>query len=189
MKALALPSEPCWLDQQHGARVLQAKPDLNAAMADASYATETGPVCVVQTADCLPVLLCSRRRDWVAVAHAGWKGIGAGILSTTVRAYPGPPGDLLAWLGPAISAECYEVDEPVRQALGGTLASVALRASGCAGRWFLDLAAAAIWQLRQEGVSRHFGGGWCTFRDERRFYSYRRDGKTGRMATLIWLGE
>lgn len=187
IRALQLPSEPDWLDQQHGAGVRAARIVPETAPADASYATSAGPVCVVQTADCLPVLLCSRKGDWVAAAHAGWKGLAANVLEATVRAYPGLPADLLAWLGPAISAEFYEVDEPVREALGERLSSAALRPSGRAGHWLLDLASAAAWQLEQAGVVSCFGGSWCTFRDAGLFYSHRRDGTTGRMAALIWL--
>ena len=189
MQALQLPSEPDWLDQQHGTGVREAQTMPETAPADASHTTSVGPVCVVQTADCLPVLLCSRKGDWVAAAHAGWKGIAANVLEATVRAYPGLPADLLAWLGPVISADFYEVDEPVREALGEGLSSVALRPSSRAGHWLLDLASAAAWQLEQAGVVDCFGGSWCTFRDERLFYSHRRDRTTGRMATLIWLEE
>lgn len=187
MQALQLPSEPDWLDQQHGAGVREARAVPETASADASHTTSAGPVCVVQTADCLPVLLCSRKGDWVAAAHVGWKGIAANVLEATVRAYPGSPADLLAWLGPAISAEFYEVDEPVREALGEALSSAALRPSNRTGHWLLDLSSAAAWQLEQAGVADCFGGSWCTFRDERLFYSHRRDRTTGRMATLIWL--
>lgn len=187
MQALQLPSEPDWLDQRHGAGVREARTISEAASADASHTTSAGPVCVVQTADCLPVLLCSREGDWVAAVHAGWKGIAANVLEATVRAYPGLPADLLAWLGPAISAEFYEVDEPVREALGEGLSSVALRPSDRTRHWLLDLASAAAWQLERAGVAGCFGGSWCTFQDERLFYSHRRDRTTGRMATLIWL--
>lgn len=187
MQALQLPSKPYWLNQQHGAGVREARTMSETASADASHTTSAGPVCVVQTADCLPVLLCSRKGDWVAAAHAGWKGIAANVLEATVRAYSGSPADLLAWLGPAISAEFYEVDEPVREALGEALSSAALRPSDRTGHWLLDLASAAAWQLEQAGVVDCFGGSWCTFRDERLFYSHRRDRTTGRMATLIWL--
>ena len=186
-RALRLPGEPYWLDQQHGAAVREARTTPGLAKADASYATCAGPVCVVQTADCLPVLLCSHKGDWVAAAHAGWRGIAGNVLQAAVRAYSGPPGDLLAWLGPAVSAEFYEVDDPVRDALGKELAAVALRPSRHAGRWLLDLVSAAAWQLERAGVERHYGAGECTFQDERRFYSHRRDRTTGRMATLIWM--
>ena len=187
MQTLQLPNEPYWLDQQHGTRVREVRTTPEAALADVGYTTSAGPVCVVQTADCLPVLLCSRKGDWVAAAHAGWKGIAAHVLEAAVRAYSGFPADLLAWLGPAISTEFYEVDVPVRGALGEELSSVALHPSDRAGHWFLDLAAAATWQLGQAGVDSCFGGHWCTFRDERLFYSHRRNQTTGRMATLIWL--
>ena len=185
-RTLRLPGEPYWLDQQHGAVVREAQAMPESAKADASCSACVGPVCVVQTADCLPVLLCSRKGDWVAAAHAGWRGIAANVLRATVRAYPGLPGDLLAWLGPGISAECYEVDDPVREVLGEELASVALH-PGRAGHWLLDLASAAAWQLEQAGVAHCCGAEECTFKDERRFYSHRRDRITGRMATMIWL--
>ena len=186
-QALQLPGEPYWLEQQHGAEVREAQTVPELARADASYTTRAGPICVVQTADCLPVLLCSNKGNWVAAAHAGWKGIVANVLQATIHAYPGSPANLLAWLGPAISAEFYEVDEPVRAALDEKLVSVALRPSGRAGHWFLDLAAAAAWQLEQAGVESRYGAGRCTFGDKRRFFSHRRDWITGRMATLIWM--
>ena len=187
MQILRLPSEPYWLNQQHGARIREAQVVPELAQADASYTACAGPVCVVQTADCLPVLLCSRKGDWVAAAHAGWRGIAANVLQVTVRAFPGLPEDLLAWLGPAISAEFYEVDDPVRAALGEELARVALRPSGHAGHWLLDLKSAATWQLVQAGVGHCYGAEECTFENERRFYSHRRDRITGRMATMIWM--
>lgn len=187
MQVLRLPGEPCWLDQQHGAEIREAQVMSELAQADASYTACAGPVCVVQTADCLPVLLCSREGDWVAAVHAGWRGIAANILQATVRAYRGLPENLLAWFGPAISAECYEVDDPVRSALGEALAATALRPSGRAGHWRLDLASAASWQLKQAGIRDFYGTGECTFQDEYRFYSHRRDRVTGRMATMIWI--
>ena len=187
MQALRLPGEPCWLNQQHGGEIREAQVMPELAQADASHTACAGPVCVVQTADCLPVLLCSREGDWVAAAHAGWRGIAANILQTTVHAYPGLPENLLAWSGPAISAEFYEVDDPVRAALGEELASVAWLPSGHVGHWLLDLASAAAWQLKQAGIQHFYGAGECTFQDEHRFYSYRRDRATGRMATMIWM--
>ena len=187
MQTLQLPSEPYWLDQQHGTAILEAQVMSELAQADASYTARAGSVCVVQTADCLPVLLCSREGDWVAAAHAGWRGIAANVLQATVRAYPGLPEDLLTWFGPVISAEFYEVDNPVRAALGEELASVALRSSGHAGHWLLDMRSAAAWQLEQVGVKRFYCAEKCTFKDEHRFYSHRRDRVTGRMATMIWL--
>ena len=187
MEALQLPSEPYWLNQQHGAEIREAQVTPELVQADASYTACAGPVCVVQTADCLPVLLCSRKGDWVAAVHAGWKGIAANVLQTVVRTYPGLPGDLLAWFGPTISLEFYEVDDPVRAALGEELASVALHPSKRSGHWLLDLTSAAAWQLEQVGIEHRYGAEECTFKDERRFYSYRRDQVTGRMATMIWM--
>ena len=186
-RTLQLPGEPYWLDQQHGAVVREARITPESAKADASHTACAGPICAVQTADCLPVLLCSRKGDWVAAAHAGWRGIAANVLQAAVHAYPGPAEDLLVWLGPAISVKFYEVDDPVRAVLGKELASVALRPSGRAGHWLLDLTSAAAWQLEQAGVGCRYGGEECTFQDERRFYSHRRDRMTGRMATLIWM--
>ena len=186
-RTLQLPGEPYWLDQQHGAVVREARITPESAKADASHTACAGPICAVQTADCLPVLLCSRRGDWVAAAHAGWRGIAANVLQATIHAYPGSSEDLLVWLGPAISTEFYEVDAPVRAALGEELASVALHPSGRVGHWLLDLTSAAAWQLERAGVERRYGGKECTFQDDRRFYSHRRDRITGRMATLIWM--
>ena len=188
-QALQLPGEPYWLDQQHGAGVREARDAPDLARADASYTARAGPVCVVQTADCLPVLLCSRKGDWVAAAHAGWRGIVAKVLRVVVHAYAGSPEDLMAWFGPAISVDCYEVDEPVRAALGEEIVSVAMRPSRHAGRWLLDLASAAAWQLEQFGVESFYFAGECTYKDEHRFYSHRRDGKTGRMAAMIWMAR
>ena len=187
MQALRLPGEPCWLDQRHGAEIRKAQVMSELSQADASYTACAGPVCVVQTADCLPVLLCSREGDWVAAAHAGWRGIAANILQATVRTYPGLPENLLAWFGPAISAEFYEVDDPVRGALGEELASAALLSSGHVGHWLLDLSSAAAWQLKRAGIKHFFCAEECTFQDEHRFYSHRRDRVTGRMATMIWM--
>ncbi len=184
-QALALPSEPAWLQQCHGVHIVDAHTDEREA--DASFATRPGAVCVVQTADCLPVLLCSKTDSWIAAVHVGWRGLVAGIVPAAVAAYPGEPEDLLAWLGPAISASHYEVDSPVREALGSELSAVALQETGRVGHWHLDLVAAARWSLSQAGVDAHFGGRWCTYSDARRFYSYRREPTTGRMATLIWL--
>ncbi len=186
-RGLGLPSEPYWLDQRHGAEVREARVEPELASADASYAARAGPVCVVQTADCLPVLLCSRRGEWVAAAHVGWRGVVANVARAAVRAYPGPPEDLLAWLGPAISAGRYEVDGPVRAALGEELAQAATRPSRRPGRWLMDLGAAAAWQLRWAGIERLYRFEGCVFEDRRRFYSCRRDRATGRMATLIWI--
>ncbi len=192
-QAAALPGEPVWLRQQHTVRVIEATEDAN-RQADASYTQQAGVVCVIKTADCLPVLLCSQTRRWVAAVHVGWRGAAGNILSHAVAAYPGSPEDLLAWLGPTISAAHYEVDEAVRCELDVSLARQALRESTRAGHWLLSLSDAARWQLTQAGVS-HISQNCspdthaplCTHTEKEHFYSYRREGVTGRMATLIWM--
>lgn len=187
---LRLPTEPAWLDQQHGCRVVQA--DRAAAgtppRADAAVALAAGPVCVVMTADCLPVLLCDTDGTRVAAVHAGWRGLASGVLDAAV-AHLEPRGrTLMAWLGPAISFEAYEVDAPVRTRL---LAACPEAHDAFAptrpGHWMTDLEAVARHQLRRLGVRDCYGGGWCTYHDRARFYSHRRDGVCGRMASLIWL--
>ena len=187
-RALGLPAEPHWLEQRHGARVLrleEAAPGDRAA--DGAATARPGTVCAVLTADCLPVLLCDDAGGWAAAVHVGWRGLAADILAAAVAAYPGGPERLLAWRGPAIGAEHYEVGADVRAALGDELAAAAWRPLGGGGRGRLDLAAGAAWRLARLGVARCYGGGLCTFRDAERFYSRRRDGATGRQAALIWL--
>ncbi len=184
-QALDLPSEPCWLRQQHGAFVHDAA--AGPADADASFASQTGIVCVVQTADCLPVLLCSRSGDWVAAVHAGWRGLARNILQAAVDAYPGEPAELMAWLGPCISAKHYEVDAPVRALLGRGLAGAALHEGRRRGHWQMDLPAGAAWCLAQAGVATCFGCGLCTYENARQFFSHRREPQSGRMAALIWM--
>ena len=184
-QALELPSEPCWLRQQHGTSVHDAA--TGPADADASFALQRGIVCAVQTADCLPVLLCSRRGDWVAAVHAGWRGLAGNILQAAVDAYPGEPAELMAWLGPCISAKHYEVDEPVRALLDEKLAAAALREGCRPGHWQMDLPAGAAWCLARAGVVAHFGCGLCTYEDAQRFFSHRRDPRSGRMAALVWM--
>lgn len=183
---LALPAEPFWLEQVHGIAVAQAEErDGPPPQADAAFSEKAGVVCVVMTADCLPVLFCDRTGQRVAAAHAGWRGLAGGVLEATVRAMG--CGDLLAWLGPAIGPESFEVGPPVRQAFLEAL-------SDCEHafkpideeHWLADLYALARLALARVGVTEVYGGGHCTYADPERFFSYRRDGQTGRMATLIW---
>jgi len=185
--ALALPAEPGWLKQVHGTCVLDAAL-ADGREADAGFATGPGVVCAVLTADCLPVLFCDRHGTHVAAAHAGWRGLAAGMLERTVEALGVPPGDVLAWLGPAIGPEAFEVGEEVRAEFlrHDARAAEAFRPSP-EGRWLADLYALARLRLQRQGVTAIHGGGLCTFRDAARFYSYRRDGVTGRMASLVWL--
>lgn len=188
-QVLQLPAEPCWLRQVHGVRVARMPADEPEPEADASRATAPGMVCVVQTADCLPVLFCDEAGTMVAAAHAGWRGLAGGVLERTVAALPAPPSRLLAWLGPAIGPEAFEVGEEVRAAFvqADGAAAAAFRPGAGAGKHYADLWALARLRLARAGVERVSGGGLSTHADAQRFYSYRRDGVTGRMAALIWL--
>jgi len=184
-----LPAPPLWLRQVHGTAVVR-HPGAGAESpeADACVAVEPRQVCAVLAADCLPMLFCNRRGDRVAAAHAGWRGLAAGVLEATVGALDESPGELLTWLGPAIGPEVYEVGEDVRRAFlrkPGDAFSACFSPHG--DRWLFDLCAAARLKLAAAGVTSVYGGGFCTFSDPGRFYSFRRDGPTGRMASLIWL--
>jgi polyphenol oxidase len=157
--------------------------------ADASFTVQRGVVCAVQAADCLPVLFCDRAATVVAAAHAGWRGLCGGVLEATVAALPVPPGELLAWLGPAIGPEAFEVGAEVREQFlaADPEAARAFRDGAGPGKHYADLFLLARQRLRRAGVTQVYGGGLSTHADPRRFYSYRRDGVTGRMAALIWL--
>ena len=140
------------------------------------------------TADCLPVLLTNRAGTRVAAAHAGWRGLAGGVLEQTVRSFSDAPQALIAWLGPAIGPQAFEVGDEVREAFVSLhAASEAAFSSARPGHWFADIYALARNHLAAAGVTQVHGGGLCTFSDSERFFSYRRDGVTGRMATLIWL--
>lgn len=186
-RELGLSQAPYWLNQIHSAVVVEAGgqpcPD-----ADASWSARPGQVCGVLTADCLPVLFCDRAGSRVASAHAGWRGLHAGVLSATIQAMALPPAQLMAWFGPAIGAEAFEVGAEVVEAFANKHAAyaAAFRQTD-ASHWLCDIYQLASIELRQHGLVEIYGGGLCTYRDEQRFYSYRRDGDTGRMASLIWL--
>lgn len=187
---LDLPAEPVWLEQVHGAQVLEvddvagAKP----ARADAAIARRPGIVLVIQVADCLPVLLATREGGAVAAAHAGWRGLSGGVLEATVAKLGEPASRLIAWLGPAIGPAHFEVGEDVRSAFVGPEPQAAQAfVVNARGRWQCDLAQLARQRLRSIGVGEVYGGEWSTFADPQRFFSYRRDGRCGRMAALIWL--
>ena len=189
---LGLPAEPFWLQQVHGCDVADAGGAGAGApcAADAAAASRPGAVCAVLTADCLPVLFCSRQGDWVAAAHAGWRGLAAGVLEQAVARAPVPAADVLAWLGPAIGSAAFEVGHEVRDAfLADDAGAAGCFAPSRTGRWLADLYGLARRRLERCGVGWMGGGGLCTFTDVRRFYSFRRDGTTGRMASLIWLQD
>jgi len=185
-EALRLPSEPLWLEQVHGTEVAHFE-GLPRPRADAAVATQAGQVCAVMVADCLPVLLADREGTCVAAAHAGWRGLAAGVLEATVAAMPVEPARILAWLGPAIGPDAFEVGPEVREVFlaadGG--ASEAFRAAA-GDRWLADIYRLARRRLAAVGVQAVYGGEGCTVSDPARFYSFRRDGATGRMAALVW---
>lgn len=187
-RTLALPSEPVWLQQVHDARVLDLDQAQVSSRADAALTRRRGRVCVVQVADCLPVLLAALDASAVAVAHCGWRGLAGGVLEATVRALDVAPGGLCAWLGPAIGPDAFEVGEEVRDAFVARDATAAQAFSAnVRGRWQCDLFALARQRLSQLGIRAVAGGGLCTYSDPGRYFSYRRDGRCGRMAALIWL--
>ena len=184
---LDLPAEPRWLEQVHGTRVLDL--DAEAAVpADGAVTGRAGVVCTVLTADCLPVLLCDRAGRRVGAAHAGWRGLLNGVLPATVRALGAAPAELLAWLGPAIGPTAFEVGADVREPFVTREPAAAARfVRNARGRWQADLYGLARDSLASAGVRAVYGGGLCTFADEQRFFSHRREAPCGRMATLIWL--
>ena len=186
-------SEPVWLRQVHGTRVINAAEYLSPALppeADAAFSRQAGVGCTVMTADCLPVLLCDEAGTVVAAVHAGWRGLLDGVLEATISAMGVPGEKLLAWLGPAIGPRAFEVGDEVRRAfVTASVAATSAFQPTISGKWLADIYALARQRLAGRGVLRVFGGNLCTASDGERFFSYRRDGQTGRMATMIWLEE
>ena len=218
VSAFELDHEPCWLDQVHGSDVVRAARYATAPRADASIGDAGSPPCAVLTADCLPVVLCDVAGTRAGIAHAGWRGLAGGVIERCAAAMERPARELLAWLGPAIGADSYEVGPEVRAACldadpGAWRAFAPLAAdrsedgppsarnagdpaeprrtsapsASRADRWFADLYAIARRRLESLGIERVYGGGFCTCRDSERFFSHRRDGVTGRFATLAWI--
>ncbi len=185
---LALPAEPAWLYQAHGSRVADADAPMDGE-ADASVATAPSAVCAVLTADCLPVLFCDRSATCWAAAHAGWRGLAAGVLETTVARLPAEPSDLMAWLGPAIGPAAFEVGQDVFDAFRASHmqdVNAFKEQRAVRGKYHADIYALARARLGRAGVRQVYGGGRCTVTAPERLYSYRRDGVTGRLASLIW---
>ncbi len=183
-----LPSKPVWLEQVHGKDVLKLTGEPYASKrADASYSNTPGTVCAVMTADCLPVLFCNRDGTEVAAAHAGWRGLCAGVLEETVACFADKPENILAWLGPAIGPDAFEVGPEVRDAFMAEdiAADSAFRPVG--EKYYADIYTLARQRLARVGVEHVFGGDRCTFCQKGDFFSYRRDKTTGRMASFIWL--
>ena len=186
----ALPAAPHWLEQVHGTHVVRlsaSTPYSPTLVADAAYTHHRGVVCAAMTADCLPVLFSSLAGDEVAAAHAGWRGLCAGILEKTVAEFSAKPSDIIAWLGPAIGPLQFEVGGEVREAFmsADPLAKAAFQPQG--NKFLADIYHLARLRLNSCGVTRIYGGEYCTVTDSTKFYSYRRDVNTGRLASLIWL--
>ena len=192
--------QPVWLNQVHGTRVIDVAGDGTHSThgthgatdlppeADAALTRRTGTACTVMTADCLPVLFCDDAGTVVAAAHAGWRGLLAGVLENTVSAMEVPPNELMAWLGPAIGPRAFEVGDEVRTAFVAASSEAAPAFQAVAGgKWLADIYLLARMRLAGQGVERVFGGNFCTVTETDRFFSYRRDGQTGRMASMIWL--
>jgi YfiH family protein len=189
LKAAAdLPAEPRWLDQVHGARIADLDVGGSTAAADGAHTRQPGRVCAILTADCLPVLFAAQSGEVVAAAHAGWRGLAGGVIEATVRALAVDPPTLLVWLGPAIGPRHFEIGPEVRDELlrgdGGAQKAFTPNARG---RYMADLVALARGRLTRLGIERIYGGGECTYSYPDRYFSHRRDGQTGRHATLIWL--
>lgn len=182
-----LPSEPGWIRQVHGHRVVRRENLGPSEKADALVCSTPGLACTLLTADCLPVLFCDLAGTEVAAAHAGWRGLAAGVLEATLERMVAEPAEVLAWIGPGISCEAYAVGPELRSALLDSYPDAGDAFPLRQGQLFADLAAIARLALGQAGVCRVTGGGFCTHADQRRFFSFRRDGRTGRMATSIWL--
>lgn len=186
-----LTAAPLWLSQVHGTRVLNADTEPHHAnIADAAVTTQIGLATVVMTADCLPVLFCNRQGTQVAAAHAGWRGLCEGVLEATLAQFASP-SEVMCWLGPAIGPHAFEVGDEVRAAFVGKdpQAALAFKPSQNPGKWLADIFLLARQRLLAAGVTEIYGGGVCTVSSPARFYSYRRDGQTGRQATLVWLSH
>lgn len=186
----ALPSEPQWLAQVHGVQVVDLDSDAPRAPADAAFTRRPGRVCAILTADCLPVLFAADSGEVVGAAHAGWRGLAAGVIEATIEAMGVDPRKTLVWLGPAIGPKGFEVGSEVREAFlrqdDGSGEAFTLNARG---RYMADLCLLARRRLGFLGITRIYGGGECTYSLPDRYFSHRRDGQSGRQATLIWRSE
>lgn len=185
---LSLPAEPHWLEQTHSNKVINLTKDYTSRPADGAYTTTPHQVCVVLTADCLPLLLCNTAGKEIAAIHVGWRGFCANIITSALNTFSTMPGELMAWIGPCISAEHYEVGDEVRSACLQVVGDHGNAFSASRpGHWFADIQKLVRHQLSMAGVKQIYGGEYCTCTDDQHFYSYRRDGTTGRMASLIWM--
>lgn len=188
-----LPSEPVWVNQVHGIEIIDAANSSCLENADGAFTTHANVVCVTMTADCLPVLLCDKAGTVVAAVHAGWRGLCDGVIEAAIAKMPAKPEDILAWLGPAIGPNAFEVGDDVREQFLqiDAQANSAFKPHG--DKWLCDIYTLAKQRLVSTGVKAIYGGSvneeFCTYTDETRFFSFRRDNETGRMASLIWLAN
>ena len=182
-----LPGEPCWLEQVHGTRIVNLDQDWSGA-ADGAVTARPGVVCVIMTADCLPILLADRRGSRVGAVHAGWRGLAAGVIPAAVTALGIDPNETIAWLGPAIGPGAYEVGAEVKAAFEAVEPELkSAFAPNASGRWQADLYQLARFSLRNAGVESIFGGDQCTYSAAERYFSHRREAPCGRMASMIWI--
>ncbi|HEY7986322.1 MAG TPA: peptidoglycan editing factor PgeF [Methylophilaceae bacterium] len=193
-QSLSLPSEPVWLEQVHGVEVVLAEQASCRPRADATVSFHPGAVCAVMTADCLPVLLCDQAGTVVAAVHAGWRGLADGVIEAAVGRMQVAPEGIMAWLGPAIGPHAFEVGDDVKDAFmlhdavaNSAFMPVASSTSSGVQKYLADIYLLARQRLNALGITKVYGGGLCTYTDSERFFSFRRDEKTGRMATLIWM--
>lgn len=186
--SLALPADPLWMKQVHGTGVVDAATMAVDIEADGAYANRGHVVCAVLTADCLPIFICNRQGTEIGLLHAGWRGLAAGIVEAGLRRFRSPADELMAWFGPAIGALAYEVGDDVRDVFVAhdTRAAAAFTA-GKPGKWYMDIYGLTRARLTACGVRSIHGGEYCTATQSDLFFSYRRDGVTGRTASLIWL--
>lgn len=189
-KILNLPTDPIWLNQIHSTDIFNVDRDVKPQSADGSYTSHKNIVCAVLTADCLPILLCDQSGTQIAAVHAGWRGLAAGVIESALNSFNPTDKKIIAWIGPAIGQAFYEVGDDVRDKF--------LEIDADAGKafqpykqskWLANMNLLARQRLEKSGVSEIFGGDLCTFQDSERFFSFRRDGKTGRMASLIWISD
>lgn len=183
-----LPADPVWVKQVHGTVVVRAEAKAQGVPADGVYSKERNAVCLVSLADCMPVLLADEKGEGVAAAHAGWRGLAAGVIESAIDALELPGERLLAWLGPAIGPRVYEVGDEVRAAFlaRDPSAETAFKATR-PGHWLLDLYAVGRQRLASRGVARVFGGNFCTYSEPEKFFSFRKNGTSERMAAAVWL--
>jgi polyphenol oxidase len=187
-KVLQLRHEPFWLLQTHSTTVVEAENEALYLTADASYTREVNTVCAVLTADCLPLLICDQNASCVAAVHAGWKGLLGGIIEEALKALKTPGEDLLAWLGPAIGAGVYEVGEEVQEKfIAHDISAKASFRPLSKNKYLMDIYSLARQRLARQNITRVYGGEFCTLTQKDKFFSYRRDRETGRMASLIWI--